>query len=54
MHAYKSMYIHMLLCDIALADSGYVTSPDTKLSSYILYIGPISILYNIHIYSICI
>ena len=31
--------------DIALADSGYITSSDTKLRSYILYIGPVSILY---------
>ena len=40
----------VLRCDIALAGSGYITSLDTKLRSYILYIGPISILYNIHIY----
>ena len=37
----------VLGCSIALAGSGYITSLDTKLRSYILYIGPISILYNI-------
>ena len=40
----------VLECDIALAGSGYITSSNTKLRSYILYIGPISILYNIHTY----
>ena len=35
--------------DIALADSGYITSLDTKLRSYILYIGLVSILYILHI-----
>ena len=38
----------VLECDIAL--SGYITSLDTKLRSYILYIGPINILYILHIY----
>ena len=35
-------------CDIALACEGYITSEDTKRGSYILYIGPISILYTIY------
>ena len=39
----------VLRCDIALAGLGYITSSDTKLRSYILYIGLISILY-IYIY----
>ena len=36
-------------CDIPLAGLGYIASLDTKLRSYILYIGPISILYNYNI-----
>ena len=39
----------VLGCDIALAGLGYITSSDTKLRSYILYIGPVSILYILHI-----
>ena len=35
-------------CDIARACKGYIISEDTKLRSYIMYIGPISILYTIY------
>ena len=40
----------VLGCDIAIAGSGYITSSDTKHMVYIQYIGPISILHNVHIY----
>ena len=36
-------------CDIARACEGYITSKDTKPGSYILYTGPVSILYTIYI-----
>jgi hypothetical protein len=36
--------------DIACTSSGEITSSDTKLRSYIMYTGPLSVLYNIHIY----
>ena len=32
-------------CDIALAGLAYITSSDTKLKPYILYIGPVGIVY---------
>ena len=38
----------VLGCDVALTGLGYITSSDTKLRSYILYIGPVSILYVLH------
>ena len=38
----------VLGCDIALAGSGYITSLDTKLRFYILYIGSITILFILH------
>ena len=44
----------VLGCDIALAGSGYITSLDKKPRSYILYIGPVGILYILHIYYIII
>ena len=37
------------LCDIALAGSLYITFTDTKRGSHVLYIGPVSILYILHI-----
>ena len=46
MLAYRTLVL--LGCDIALAGSGYITSLDTKLKSYILYIGPVSILYILY------
>ena len=36
--------------DIALTSSGNITSLDTELWSYILYIDLLGILYNIHNY----
>ena len=39
----------VLGCDLALAGSGYITSLDKKPRSYILYIGPVGILYILHI-----
>ena len=41
--------VGVLGSDIALGPSGYITSLDTHHRSYILYIRPTSILYNIHI-----
>ena len=38
----------MLIGPIYKIGSGYITSSDTTLRSYILYIGPISILYTIY------
>ena len=50
------MHIGPLFCvlgyDIAFAGSGYITSPDTKRGSYILYIGPAGVVY--YIYILCI
>ena len=42
--------VGVLGCDIALGPSGYITSLDTHHRSYIMYIRPNSILYNIHIF----
>ena len=39
-------------CDIAQACEGYIRSEDTKVRSYILYIGPIRILYSIMVTSL--
>ena len=44
-------YVAQVLFHVNLDSQGsnYITSLDTKLWSYILYIGPVSILYLLHI-----